>query len=229
LVGSAAWLQSRYVPFTCDACGAGRDLVQIPAHGAVLRCPQCEDERPFFRPPLLVVAGTSGAGKSTICARLAGTIPRAVLLDADVFSDDMISLVHPNEDYPAFWRLLARLAHEISQNNLAVVFFSVMLPQQLLANTDVLGYFGSVSFLCLTCNAEVLRTRFMRRVGGWTDTQSIEAAVDRWNRFNDVLTDSARATDHVDVIDATRPTGEVERDVRGWIVERLQRFRPVST
>jgi hypothetical protein len=31
------------------------------------------------------------------------------------------------------------------------------------------------------------------------------------------------------VIDATRPTGEVERDVRGWIVERLQRFRPVST
>jgi predicted ABC-type ATPase len=229
LVGSAAWLQSRYVPVTCDACGAGRDLVQIPAHGAVLRCPQCEDERPFFRPPLLVVAGTSGAGKSTICARLAGTIPRAVLLDADVFSDDMISLVHPNEDYPAFWRLLARLAHEISQNNLAVVFFSVMLPQQLLANTDVLGYFGSVSFLCLTCNAEVLRTRFMRRVGGWTDTQSIEAAVDRWSRFNDVLTDSARATDHVDVIDATRPTGEVERDVRGWIVERLQRFRPVST
>ena len=219
----AAWLQSLCVPFTCDACGAGRDLTQIPAHGAVLRCPQCEDERPFFRPPLLMVAGTSGAGKSTICARLAGTIPGAVLIDADVFTDDMISLVHPNEDYPAFWRSLARLAHEISQNNLVVVFFSVMLPQQLLANTDVLGYFESVSFLCLACDAEVLRTRFMRRLGSGSDTQSIEAAVDRWSRFNDVLTDAAHATDHVHVIDATRSIGEVEGDVRGWVLERLQR------
>ncbi len=219
----AAWLQLLDVPFTCDACGAGRDLTQIPAHGAVLRCPQCEDERPFFRPPLLIVAGTSGAGKSTICARLAGTIPGAVLLDADVFTDDMISLVHSNEDYPAFWRLLARLAHEISQNNLTVVFFSVMLPQQLLANTDVLDYFESVSFLCLRCEAEVLRTRFIRRLGGGSDMQSIRAAMDRWSRFNDVLTDAARATDHAHVIDATRSIGEVEGDVRGWILDSLLR------
>ena len=219
----AAWLQSLGVPFTCDACGAGRDPAQIPAHGAVLRCPQCEDERPFFRPPLLMVAGTSGAGKSTICARLAGTIPGAVLLDADVFTDDMISLVHPNEDYPAFWRSLARLAHEISQNHLVVVFFSVMLPQQLLANTDVLEYFESVSFLCLTCDADVLRTRFIRRLGSGSDNQSIEAAVDRWSRFNDVLTEAALATDHVHVVDATRSIGEVESDVRGWVLERLQR------
>ena len=219
----AAWLQSLGVPFTCAACGAGRDPAQIPAHGAVLRCPQCEDERPFFRPPLLMVAGTSGAGKSTICARLAGTIPGAVLLDADVFTDDMISLVHPNEDYPAFWRSLARLAHEISQNHLVVVFFSVMLPEQLLANMDVLEYFESVSFLCLTCDADVLRTRFMRRLGSGSDNQSIEAAVDRWSRFNDVLTEAALATDRVHVVEATRSIGEVEGDVRGWVLERLQR------
>ena len=216
-------LPSPDVPFTCGVCGAGRDLTQVPARGTMLYCPQCGDERPFFRPPLLVVTGTSGAGKSTLCARLAGKIAGAVLLDADLFTDDMISLVHPNEDYPAFWRSLARLAHEISQNNLSVVFFHVMLPEQLLANTDVLGYFESVSFLCLTCDADVLRTRFRRRVGGWTDTQSIEAAVDRWSRFNDVLTDAANATDHAHVIDATRSVGEVESDVRAWILARLQR------
>jgi hypothetical protein len=145
------------------------------------------------------------------------------LLDADVFTSDMISLVSPNQDYPAFWRSMARLAHEVSQNNLAVVFFSVMLPQQLLANTDVLGYFESVSFLCLRCDADVLRTRFMRRAGAGSDTQSIEAAVDRWSRFNDVLTDAAHATDHGHVIDATRSIDEVEGDVRGWVLERLQR------
>ena len=145
------------MPFTCDDCGAGRDLSQIPAHGLVLRCPQCGNERRFVRPPLLIVTGTPGAGKSTICARLAGRIPGVVLLDADVFASDMISVVPPNEDYLAFWRSMTRVAHEISQNNLVVVFFSGMLPQQLLANNDVLDYFESVSFLCLRCDTEVLR------------------------------------------------------------------------
>jgi hypothetical protein len=91
------------------------------------------------------------------------------LLDADVFTSDMVSLVPPKVDYLAFWRSMTRLAHEISQNNLAVVFFSVMLPQQLLANTVVLDYFETVSFLCLTCDAEVLRARFVRRGGSGGD------------------------------------------------------------
>jgi len=144
------------------------------------------------------------------------------LLDADVFASDMISVVPPNEDYPAFWRSMARLAHEISQNNLAVVFFSVMLPQQLLANRDVLEYFESVSFLCLKCDAEVLRTRFMRRAGNGGDTHRIEAAVDRWARLNDVLIDGASSVNDVHMIDATRSVGEVEADVRRWVLARLQ-------
>ena len=219
----AAWLRSPDVPFTCDACGAGRDLTQIPAHGAVLRCPQCGDERPFVRPPLLIVAGTSGAGKSTICARLAGKIPGAVLLDADVFTDDMISLVHPNEDYPAFWRLLARVAHEISQNNLTVVFFSVMLPQQLLANTDVLDYFESVSFLCLRCDGRSSphpvhttargRERHAKDSGGCGPVESVQRCPHG----------RRSPTDHAHVIDATRSIGEVEGDVRGWILDSLLR------
>ncbi len=210
------------MPFTCDACGAGRDLAQIPAYGAVLRCPRCGDERRFARRPLLIVTGTPGSGKSTICARLAGSIPGAVLLDADVFTDQMTSVVPPNEDYAVFWRSLARVAHEISQNNLSVVFFSGMLPQQLLANIDVLDYFESLSFLCFRCDAEVLRTRFMRRAGGEVDAHRIEAAVDRWGRFNDVLIDAASSIKDVHVIDATRSIGVVEGDVRGWILARLQ-------
>ena len=49
----------------------------IPASGDVLQRPRCGDERPFVKPPLLIVTGTAGAGKSTLCARLAGTIPGA--------------------------------------------------------------------------------------------------------------------------------------------------------
>src|SRR5439155_9345190 len=87
----------RGVPFTCEVCG-GRSVFPdlIPAVGDVLRCPHCADERPFVRPPLLVVTGTAGVGKSTVCARLAGTIPGAVLLDADVFAEELISVVPPN-------------------------------------------------------------------------------------------------------------------------------------
>jgi predicted ATPase len=75
----AMGLRSLDVPFTCEACGGWSDL--IPAVGVILRCPHCSHERPFVRPPLLVVTGTSGIGKSTLCARLAGTIPAAVLGD----------------------------------------------------------------------------------------------------------------------------------------------------
>ncbi len=214
------------MPFTCEACGAGRDLIQIPAHGTMLRCPQCGHERPFVRPPLLIVTGTPGSGKSTICARLAGTIPGAVLLDADVFAGDMISVVPPNNDYRAFWRSMFRVAHEIAQNNLAVVFFSVMLPDQVLANTDVVAYFQSVSFLCLACDADVLRRSFERRIRSEvvrpSDRERLEAAVDRWDQFNLDLMDAARSTENVRVINAARSVEEVQGDVRDWILARLQ-------
>jgi 2-phosphoglycerate kinase len=188
----------------------------------VLQCPFCGYERPYHRPPLLVVTGTAGAGKSTICARLAGQIPGTVLLDADVFAGDMISVVPPNHDYPAFWKSMARLAHEIAQSDLAVVFFSTMLPEQLMVNTDVLDYFKSVSFLCLTCDADSLRRRFVQRTGSGSITSRIEEAVDQWSQFNDALIQAARSTDDVYVIDAARSLREVESDVRDWIFANLQ-------
>ena len=193
---------------------------QIPAHGMVLAVRNAATSGGFVRPPLLIVTGTRAPGIDHF-ARLAGRIPGAVLLDADVFASDMISVVPPNEDYPAFWRSMARLAHEISQNNLAVVFFSVMLPQQLLANTDVLEYFESVSFLCLRCDAEVLRTRLMRRAGSGATRKGLRRPWTGGARFNDVLIDAASSINDVHVIDATRPVGEVESGVRGGYA-RLQ-------
>src|SRR5437763_811904 len=118
----SSWRHDGGVPFTCEACGRRSPFPDlIPAVGDVLRCPHCADERPFVRPPLLVVTGTAGIGKSTLCARLAGTIPGALLLDADILAEDLISVVSPKQDYPAFWRSMMRLAHEVAQNNVVVV------------------------------------------------------------------------------------------------------------
>jgi len=184
--------------------------------GDVLRCPHCADERPFVRSPLLLVAGTVGIGKSVLCARLAGTIPGALLIDADILAEDLVSVVSPNEDYPAFWRSMMRLAHELSQNNVAVVFFAVMLPDQLLANRDLLGYFESVHFLCLTCPPDVLHSRLTGR-----EPDTDRARVQVWVDFDHALVAAAGELPTATVVDAGRAVDEVERDVRRWIDNRL--------
>jgi predicted kinase len=201
------------VPFTCDVCGRSTFPDLIPPTGDLLRCPRCGDARRFARPSLSVVTGTVGIGKSTLCARLAGTIPGAVLLDADVFAEDLVSVVPPNADYEAFWRSMLRLAHELAQNDVAVVYFSVMRPEQLLANRDVLGYFHSVNFLCLTCPPDVLRARLARREPG-----ADPARFDRWVDFDRDLAAAASAIPTADVIDAGRTIDEVAEEVRGWIM-----------
>jgi predicted ABC-type ATPase len=207
----------RCVPFTCEVCGRRSvfpDLV--PAVGDVLRCPHCADERPFVRPPLLVVTGAAGVGKSTLCARLAGTIPGAVLLDADIFAADLISVVPPNHDYPAFWRSMIRLAHELAQKNVVVVYFSTRLPEQLLANTDALNYFDSVHFLCLTCPPKVLRARLAAHEGGGaTAPIKVSSRIKVWRYFNGALVEAASEIPTATVVDAGRTTEPRRQPTRG--------------
>lgn len=207
------------VPFTCEVCRRSVFPDLLPAAGDVLRCPHCAHERPFVRPPLLIVTGTAGIGKSTLCARLAGTIPGAVLLDADIHASDLVSVVSPNKDYPAFWRSMMRLAHELAQNNVVIVYFSVMLPEQVLANSDVLGYFDSVHFLCLTCPPETLRARIARRDG----TGVVTDRIDVWLDFDRTLVAAASEIPTATVVDADRTMHEVEQEVRLWIRTRLHR------
>ena len=207
------------MPFTCEVCGRRGDFPDlIPPVGDVLRCPNCADERPFVRPPLLVVTGTAGIGKSVLCARLAGTIPGALLLDADILAADLVSVVSPNQDYPAFWRSMMRLAHELAQNNVVVVYFAVMLPEQVLANSDLLGYFDSVNFLCLTCPPDALRSRLADR-----EPDAVIARVQVWVEFDNALVAAASQIPTATVVDAGRAVDEVEHDIRRWIDTQLRR------
>jgi broad-specificity NMP kinase len=173
----------------------------------------------------LVVTGTAGVGKSTLCGRLAGTIPGAVLLDTDVLAEDLISATSPNHDYPAFWRSMIRLAHELAQNNVVIVYFSTMLPEQVLANSDVLSYFDSLHFLCLTCPPDVLRARLARRDG----SGAVTARIQEWVDFNNALVAAASDIPTATVVDAGRTTDRVDHDVRHWITTQLQRRSALRT
>lgn len=132
-----------------------------------------------MRAPLMVVARAAGAGKSTVCQHLAGTIDGVVLLDADILAEDHVAVVSPNHDYPAFWRTLMHLAHEISQNRCAVAYFGITLPEQVLAGGDATRLFASIDILALVCDEDDLRRRIERRQGG-------DAAAARIGRDGDV-------------------------------------------
>ena len=187
--------------------------------------------RPFVRPPLLAVIGPVGVGKSTMCSRLAGTLPGVVLLDADTFGEQHIKVVCADPDYTAFWRWLMEIAHEIAQNNLVVAYFSVMLPEQVLANVEALKYFDSVHFLYLRAPDPLLRERITRQAGTIAARADIDAYLDQrtkeWNAFNAVLDRAATSTPQTTVIDATRPPSEVEEDVRAWINTHVNPLFPV--
>lgn len=143
-------------------------------------------------------------------------MPGVVLLDADIFAFDHVSVVSPNQDYPAFWRSMMRLAHELSQNGVVVVYFSGMLPDQLLANRGALGYFDSVHFCCLSGSAELLHVRLAHR-----EPETVPERMHFWCEFNDSLVAAAREIPTASLIDADGDISQVEQEVRRWIEDRL--------
>jgi hypothetical protein len=120
---------------------------------------------------------------------------------------------------------MMRLAHELAQNNFVVAYFSTMLPAQVLANSDVLSYFDTVHFLCLTCPPDVLRARLARRDG----TDAATAAIEVWLDFDRALLAAASDIPTATVVDAGRTVEQVEHDVRHWMNTRVhQRRAPIT-
>ena len=156
-----------------------------------------------YRPhqPLLLVVGAAGAGKSTLVEALAGTIDGALVLDADMFADDLVTVVSPCHDYPEHWRALARYAFEIGRNGVTVVYCGVMLPEQLLAHAEEMEWFDGVHFLVLVCDDAELRDRVMARPAKERPKDAIEMHLEFNRRFRDEDT----RTPYTTVINASRP------------------------
>lgn len=205
------------MPFSCESCGGHAHL--MAARDGMLICEHCGGEHPFNRPPLLVVAGAGASGKSTLCQRVAAQARGFIALDADVFEHDLVSVVSPRHDYPAFWRTLMCLAHEIAQNGVTVVYFGITLPDQVLRHTDLAEYFDGIHILALVCDEAELRARINARAGGDAVARRIDLHLD----INRQLADASRSTPNMAAVDASRPVAEVEAAVLTWIQQRVPR------
>lgn len=142
------------MPFTCLACGGFRDELDA--------CPHCGEPVPRSATPLLVVAGSGGTGKSTVCAALAGQIAGAVLMDTDPVGYG--SIASRERDLTGYWGYLATIAYEVARNSVTPVWCGPMLADQLL-DAPQSALFPAVHFLALTCERDVLAARIAGRPG----------------------------------------------------------------
>lgn len=226
-------LQSEYLPFSrhkgpysqmalvCD-CGA-YDSWELSEYGAQ-RCARCRRYRTDKRFPLLVVTGSSGAGKSTACAKLQGD-PRVLALDADVFQRNAAAVSQGRSDYEAFWHYLLEVAIEIASNGLPVVFCGICLPRQLLTS-PIRGAFDGVHFLALVSDEEVLEARLRARDGDDKATRQLA----EYLQINEELKRATVAPPHtLECLDTTRINRpQLAAAVKVWISTVLSHPSPIQ-
>jgi broad-specificity NMP kinase len=196
----------------CPACGVEDAEKGIDPRGPHAVCPRCGHRHRFRRFPLLVVAGASGAGKTTVCLALAGRVRRAVVLETDVLWGS--ASFDPADDYRAYRRAWLRIALNVSQAGRPVVLCG-FAPGSLDGLPEA-RYFAAVRYLALVCDADALAGRLRRRAA-WRELTD-DAFVDRALAFNARL--RATAPDQLDTTNSTPE--ETAAHVLRWIEAHLR-------
>jgi hypothetical protein len=185
----------------CVQCGAYHADQIIDPAGPYAICPECGNRRAFKWHPLLIVGGASGAGKSTVCQALMGTLESAVPLDSDILWNPVYNT--PETGFQTYFETWLRLCVNIGQAGKPVVLFGagVGVPQNL-ETCIARRYFPSIHYLALTCDAAVLRERLLRRPD-WRHSGT-EAYLREHTQFNQWFKTNAEQTKPpIDLIDTT--------------------------
>lgn len=201
----------------CHNCGLyRRDKIIDPA-GPYAICPECGYKHPFRMLPLLMVSGASGAGKSSVCQALLGTMESVVQLDGDILWRAEFDT--PEDNYRDYFETWLRLAKNISQSGRPVVSFG--------AGMGVPGniepcierrYFSTVHYLALVCDDEALVQRLKARPA-WRRSGE-EAFIARQIQFNRWFKE--KRNPFASLIDTTNLTLETTAQrIRSWILEKL--------
>lgn len=144
----------------CERCGMWTAEPQVDPAGPEAICAHCGHRHRFRMLPLHIVTGPSGAGKTTICASLAGTLDDVVCLESDVLWGGLAAT--PEDDYRGYWDYWLRLAAAISQAGRPVALFGTTLPERIEPSPNR-RYFSAVRYLALVCDDAGLERRLRAR------------------------------------------------------------------
>lgn len=204
----------------CHQCGLYRRDKLIDLTGPYAVCPECGHRHPFRRLPLLLVAGPSAAGKSSVCHALVGNIDGVVLLDSDILWRREFDT--PEDRYRDYFETWLRMAKNISQSGRPVVLFGAGMgvPENIEPCVER-RYFSGTYYLALVCNDEVLVERLKARPA-WRGSGE-QAFVDRQVQFNHWFKDQQNGSYPVSLIDTTDVSLEdTVQQVRAWIHEKMR-------
>ena len=206
---------------TCWNCGLYRADKVIDPAGPNAVCPECGHKHPFRQLPLLIVAGASGTGKSTVCQQLLGTLDEVVLLDVDILWQPAFN--QPENQYRNFFETWLRMAKNIGQSGRPVVLFGAGLgvPDNIEPCIER-RYFSEVHYLALACAEETLRQRLQDRPA-WRESGQAEF-IERQIQFNQWFEERGRDVPHpVDLLDTTNGSvQETASQVTDWIYGKIK-------
>ncbi|MBU0493327.1 MAG: AAA family ATPase [Chloroflexi bacterium] len=203
----------------CFNCGQYRPDKVIDPAGPAAICPECGHRHPFLQLPLLIVAGASGTGKSTVGHRLLGRLPEVVLLEADILWRPEFD--QPETQYRDFFEMWLRVCKNVAQSGRPVVLLcSGGIPGNLEPRVER-RYFSDVHYLALTCDDEELAARLRARPA-WRKSGE-PACIEEHVRFNRWLKDNAAHTaPAIDLLDTSGvPIEETTERVLAWIRAKL--------
>lgn len=198
----------------CPQCGAHRADKTIDSSGPYAICPDCGYRQPFLRPPLLIVSGASGTGKSTLALALLGTLPQVVILDSDILWRPEFNT--PEDNYRAFFETWLRMAKNIAQSGRPVLLFGAGMgvPTNIEPCVER-RYFSTVAYLALVCDDAVLTERLRARPA-WRQS-SHSAFLEEQRRFNRWFLTVA-GTPPITLVDTTHAAvPDTARRVTAWV------------
>jgi predicted kinase len=204
----------------CFNCGEYHADKRVDPEGPFAICPACGYKHLFLRLPLLIISGASGAGKSTVCHHLLGTLPEVVLLDSDILWRAEFN--QPETHHRAYFETWLRLGKSIGQSGRPVVLFGagIGVPANMEPCVER-RYFSTLHYLALTCDDEVLADRLRQRPA-WRQS-SHEVYIQEHLSFNRWFQENGAKTDPViTLLDTTgRSVQETVVKVAKWIKEKI--------
>ncbi len=204
----------------CPACDTPTEGAWVEPGEQVLACDLCGARTPFEPlPPLLLLTGASGAGKTTLTRALTGTVTEAILIDADLLWGVNTAHDDPASGYRQFRGLTLHLAERIARNGCPVLIEGTCIPEQY----ESLGerwYFIRTAYLAVTCAEDELRQRLARRPDWRQEPGRLEPLITLNERFR---TAPASFCTPVEVLDTTgRTVTDCAAEAHAWIRKNLE-------